>query len=118
MIAEFYQVLKPGGKLYGFFPTIFWDLEVAYLNPSKAHWLTDGTIDLPHSAWNDQEWKDRQIYYTPLRLNRIFNEVGFKRLSFEIFFDDSEIATANLKKLVGIDDPDICIWKFLVRVEK
>ena len=86
MLAEFYQVLKPDGRLYGFFPTIFWELEVAYLDKSKARWLTDGTIDLSHSALYDEQWKDRQIYYTPLRLNQIFKEIGFKRLSFEIYF--------------------------------
>lgn len=118
MLAEFYQVLKPGGKLYGFFPTIFWDLEVAYLDKSKAYWLTDGTIDLPHSAWHDKEWKDRQIYYTPLRLNRIFKEIGFKRLSFEIDIDDSATAMNNLKNIYDLDDPDIYPWEFLVRFEK
>lgn len=118
MLAEFYQVLKPGGRLYGFFPTIFWDLEVAYLDKSKAHWLTDGTIDLLHSSWNDKEWKDCQIYYTPLRLNRIFTEIGFKRLSFEIDFNDSASARANQKNLYDIDDPDIYPWEFLVRLEK
>ncbi|HEY9812938.1 MAG TPA: class I SAM-dependent methyltransferase, partial [Candidatus Sericytochromatia bacterium] len=29
MLREFYKVLKTGGKLSGFFPTIFWELEVA-----------------------------------------------------------------------------------------
>lgn len=118
MISEFYHVLKPGGKLYGFFPTIFWDLEVAYLDKSKAHWLTDGTIDLPDSARYDKKWNDRQIYYTPLRLNRIFKEVGFKRLSFEIHFDDSDMAMANMKKIYDLDDPDIYDWEILVRLEK
>ncbi|MFB2917124.1 MULTISPECIES: class I SAM-dependent methyltransferase [Aerosakkonema] len=116
MIGEFYKVLKPGGRLYGFFPTIFCDLEIAYLIQSKAHWLTDGQLDLARSARSDGMWS--QIYYTPLRLNRIFKEVGFKRLSFEVVFDDSDIATANLKEILEVDDPDIYNWEFLVRLEK
>lgn len=118
MIGEFYKALKPGGRLYGFFPTIYWDLEIAYLIQSKAYWLTEGLIHLPHSAAYDKTLQDRQIYYTPLRLNRIFKEAGFKRLSFEICFDDSDIACANLEKVYGIEDPDIYHWGFFVRFEK
>jgi SAM-dependent methyltransferase len=120
MLGEFYKVLKPGGKLYGFFPTIFWDLEVTYLSRSKAHWLTDGTINLSDSAYYDKKYNDRQIFYTPLRLNRIFKEAGFKRLSFEVHFGDSDILVANLKNVdvESIDEPDIYSWQFLVRFEK
>lgn len=118
MLGEFYKVLKPGGRLYGFFPTIFWDLEVAYLSQAKAHWLTDGTINLSDSAIYDRKWNDRQIFYTPLRLNRIFKEAGFKRLSFEVYLSDSAISVANLKETFEIDEPDIFDWVFLVRLEK
>lgn len=118
MLREFYKILKPEGKLYGFFPTIFWDLEVAYLSKEKAQWLTDGTINLPYSAWCDNKSNSRQIYYTPLRLNRIFKSAGFKQLSFEIYFGDSDISVANLKEFYDIDEPDIYNWDFLVRFEK
>jgi hypothetical protein len=118
MLKEFYKVLKPGGRLYGFFLTIFWDLEVAYLSQAKAHWLTDGTINLADSATYDRKWNDRQIFYTPLRLNRIFKEIGFKRLSFEVYLSDSPILVANMKETYDIDEPDIYPWEFLVRLEK
>lgn len=118
MLREFSKVLKPGGKIYGFFPTIFWQLEVAYLSKEKAHWLTDGTINLPYSASYDAEDNYRQILYTPLRLNQIFKEAGFKRLSFEVFLGDSDILVANLKNIFEVDDPDIYLWQFLVRLEK
>ncbi|MBD2605294.1 class I SAM-dependent methyltransferase [Scytonema hofmannii FACHB-248] len=118
MLKEFYKVLKPGGRLYGFFLTIFWDLEVAYLSQAKAHWLTDGTINLADSALYDRKWSDRQIFYTPLRLNRIFKEIGFKRLSFEVYLSDSPILVANMKETYDIDEPDIYPWEFLVRLEK
>ncbi len=118
MLKEFYNVLKPRGKIYGFFPTIFTGLEIAYLYSSKASWLTDGSINLPDSAYYDKERNDRQIQYTPLRLNQIFKEIGFKKLSFEICFSESDILMDNFKKTANIDDSDICVWEFLVRLEK
>lgn len=118
MLKEFYKVLKPTGKLYGFFPTIFEHLEIAYLYSPKAFWLTDGSINLPESAYYDKERNDRQIQYTPLRLNRIFKETGFKRLSFEIYFCESEVFIESIKELEGIEDPDVFAWVFLIRLEK
>lgn len=120
MLSEFHKVLKPGGKLYGIFPTIFCYLEMAYLSQSKAHWLADGTVNLTDSAYYDKgiNNRNRQIYYTPLRLNRIFKEAGFKRLSFEIFFDDSDILVAKMQEIYNIHEPDIYGWEFLVRLEK
>ncbi len=117
MLREFYKVLKPGGKLYGSFPSIFLDLEVAYLSKSQAHLLTDGSINLPESACYYGS-NHREIYYTPLRLNRIFKEAGFKRLNFEMFFGDSDILINQVKEKAGIDDPDLCYWEFIVRLEK
>src|ERR687885_924453 len=117
MLREFSKVLKPGGKLYGSFPSIFGDLELAYLNQSYAHLLTDGSINLPASA-REYGGNHREIYYTPLRLNRIFKEAGFKRLNFEMFFGDSDILINLAKEKAGLDDPDLCYWEFLVRLEK
>jgi SAM-dependent methyltransferase len=118
MLKNFYNVLKPGGKLYGLFPTILSDLEIAYLSKNKAQLLTDGTINLPENAFYIKDSNTRQIYYTPLRLNRIFKEAGFKRLSFEINFGDSDILVTNMKETLDIDEPDIYTWEFLVRLEK
>ncbi len=120
MLSEFHKVLKPGGKLYGIFPTILCYLEMAYLSQSKAHWLEDGTVNLTDSAYYDKGLnnRNRQIYYTPLRLNRIFKEAGFKRLSFDIFFDDSDILVAKMQEIYNIHEPDIYGWEFLVRLEK
>jgi hypothetical protein len=53
-----------------------------------------------------------------LRLNRIFKEVGFKRLNFEIYFLDSEILANVLKEDIEHDDPDIYLWDLLARYEK
>jgi len=119
MIREFYQVLKPGGKLYGFFPTIYCDLEIAYLIPSKSYLITEGIISLTDSANYYQKNRcTRQIFYTPLRLNRIFQEAGFRRMNWEIFFGDSDVSAANYQQKMGIEDPDIYQWEFLVRLEK
>ncbi|MFM6189375.1 MAG: class I SAM-dependent methyltransferase, partial [Planktothrix sp.] len=118
MLQEFYKVLKPGGKLYGSFPSIFWDLETAYLSQENAYWLTDGSINLSDSAVSVPEYNHREIYYTPLRLNRIFKEAKFKRIGFELFFADSDILVKQQKEKAGINDPDICYWEFIVRLEK
>lgn len=120
MIAEFYKILKPGGRLYGFFPTIFCPLEIAHLCRTKAHWLTNGTINLPESALYEYQdgKKDRQLLYTPSRLNQIFKEAGFKRLSFEVFFHDSDISAMKIEKIFDVNDPEIYYWSFLVRFEK
>ena len=117
MLQEFYKALKPSGKLCGFFPSIFWDLELAYLSKSHACWLTDGSINLAESAASIKGENYRQIYYTPLRLNRIFKEAGFKRHNWEIYFFDSPLLTTALKENED-EDPDICEWGFLVRYQK
>jgi len=118
MIQEFSKVLKPGGKLYGFFPTIFCPLEIAHLSKPHAYWVTEGLINLPHNTIHGRDWHYRQINYTPLRLNRIFKEAGFKRLNFEIYFLDSEPLANVLKEDIEHDDPDIYLWDLLVRYEK
>ncbi len=116
MIDEFYKVLKPGGKICGLFPTVFCALEIAHLVKDRASQLTDGTINLAYSAIYEEKQNRSQIFYTPLRLNRIFKEAGFKRLNFEVYFCDSKYF--NTREIYGYDDPDICIWEFLVKLEK
>jgi SAM-dependent methyltransferase len=118
MIGEFGKVLKPGGKLYGFFPTIYCFLEIAYLSKNHAHCLTEGFIDLPHNTVWGVDWRDPQIYYSPLRLNRIFKEAGLKRLSLETYFLDSDILAPAFEQDIGHDDPDIYEWTLLARYEK
>jgi SAM-dependent methyltransferase len=118
MLKEFYHVLKPGGKLYGYFPTIFCDLEIAYLSQANSHWLTDGSINLVENAFYYKDINARQIFYTPLRLNRIFKEIGFKQLSFEVIFCDSDILVESSKETYEVDEPDVYQWEFLVRLEK
>lgn len=118
IIQEFSKVLKPGGKLYGFFPTIFSPLEIAHLSKQHAYWVTEGLVNIGHNTLHGRLWNFRQIHYTPLRLNRIFKEAGLKRLNFEIYFLDSEVLFNVLKEDIEHDDPDICLWNLLVRYEK
>jgi len=118
MIREFSKVLKPGGKLYGFFPTIYSFLDIAYLSKSHAYWLAAGLINLPHSTLHGREWHYRQVNYTPLRLNQVFKEAGFKRLSLEIDFLDSDVLAPIFKEEIESDDPDIYCWHLLARYEK
>jgi SAM-dependent methyltransferase len=116
MLAEFNRVLKPGGKLYGFFPTVFCGVEIDILTLGQNERLENGEIDLIGSTLYERKQDCHQIFYMPLRLKRIFREVGFNRSNFEIFFCESEYF--NSKDIYGIDDPDICIWEFLVRLQK
>lgn len=118
MIREFAKVLKPGGKIYGYFPTTLCFLEIAYFSRNHAHCITEGYIDVYGNKVWDAEWQDAQIYYTPLRLNRIFKEAGLKRLSLEIDVLDSEPFVSMFKEMIGHDDPDIYLWQLLVRYEK
>jgi hypothetical protein len=80
--------------------------------------MTEGFVDVAHNRVWDAEWQAAQIYYTPLRLNRIFKEAGLKRLSMEIDFLDSERFVERFKKGIDHDDPDIYCWHLLVRYEK
>lgn len=118
MIDEFAKVLKPGGKLYGFFQTTLCYVDICYLSRQHAHCMTEGFVDVAHNRVWDAEWQAAQIYYTPLRLNRIFKEAGLKRLSMEIDFLDSERFVEFFKEGIGHDDPDIYCWHLLVRYEK
>ena len=118
MIREFGKVLKPGGKIYGYFQTTLCFLEIAYFSRKHAHCVTEGFIDVYGNKVWDAEWQYAQIYYTPLRLNRIFKEAGLKRLNIEIDFFDSEPFVSMFKKMIEHDDPDIFLWHLLVRYEK
>lgn len=118
MIDEFAKVLKPGGKLYGFFHTTLCYVDICYLSRKHAHCMTEGFVDVAHNRVWDTKWQTAQIYYTPLRLNRIFKEAGLKRLSMEIDFLDSERFVEVFKEDIDHDDPDIYCWHLLVRYEK
>lgn len=118
MIREFGKVLKPGGKIYGYFQTTLCYLEIAYFSRKHAHCVTEGFIDVYGNKVWDAQWQYAQIYYTPLRLNRIFKEAGLKRLSLEIDFFDYEPFVSMFKKMIEHDDPDIFLWHLLVRYEK
>ena len=118
MIREFGKVLKPGGKIYGYFQSTLCYLEIAYFSRKHAHCVTEGFIDVYGNKVWDAQWQYAQIYYTPLRLNRIFKEAGLKRLNIEIDFFDSEPFVSMFKKMIEHDDPDIFMWHLLVRYEK
>ncbi|TAG75264.1 MAG: class I SAM-dependent methyltransferase, partial [Oscillatoriales cyanobacterium] len=118
MIREFGKVLKPSGKIYGYFPTTLCFLEIAYFSRKHAHCVTEGFIDVYCNKVWDAEWQDAQIYYTPLRLNRIFKEAGLKQLCLEMEFLDYEPFVSMFKAQIQHDDPDIFLWHLLVRYEK
>ena len=120
MVDECYRILKPGGIFVGLFPTILGSCDVALLrdNP-KANWLLDGTINLYKNTFYERFQNVTQLFYSPLRLRRIFNESGFRDIEFEICFFDSDFCVKESEKIYGIPaDSDIYLWEILVKSKK
>lgn len=119
MIHQCHRVLKRGGLLCGFFPTIHCALEFSFLDRRFAHWLTDGTIDLSKNSFYEVSQKTSQIFYSPLRLNQIFQEVGFHRKAFEIYFFDDEYFRMESERIYGLPpDSGLYVWEILAVLEK
>lgn len=115
MIQEFYRVLKPSGQLRGLFPSVYFVLEVAYLDTKFSHFITDGFINIAKSTFYEINNNQVQILYTPLRLKEIFEKAGFKRKSFEVYFLDNAYFLAENERIYNITpDSGLCVWEFMV----
>jgi SAM-dependent methyltransferase len=119
MVRECHRVLRPGGKLVGFFPTILCALDISYVDASFTKLRESGAICLEHSAFYEEKQRLRQIFYTPLRLARIVKEAGFTRERFEIVFFDSELMQTETEQYYQVPRGcDVFVWEILVVLQK
>ncbi|WP_353573348.1 methyltransferase domain-containing protein [Candidatus Albibeggiatoa sp. nov. BB20] len=115
MIQEFYRVLKPAGKLKGLFPSVYFAVEIAYLDQRFSNLITDGSINIAKSTLYEPKNDQVQILYTPLRLKQIFEIAGFKRKMFEVYFLDNPHFLAENERIYHISpDSGLCVWEFMV----
>ena len=119
IIASCYDALKPGGRLIGFFPTIFWSLDLA-LTSKSPEWRQyyEDHVDLDTFSEGEKESPDAQIFYSPLLLNLILKEAGFEKRRQENYFLDSDFFTKQGKEMYDIDDPDLAAYELFVTAEK
>lgn len=110
-----FQSLKPGGKLIGFFPTVFAIIDIASIENNHDRMKL---VTLEKSSFYEEKQKIRQVFYTPLRLRHILKEVGFIRDVVEVFFCDSEYFTRHSNKYYGIKNSDTPIYEHFVVVHK
>ena len=119
IIKECYRVIKRNGNLCGFFPTIFCAFEWAHLDNRYSHFLTNNIINFVKNSLYETTQQCGQIFYTPLRLQQIFNETGFKRKTFEIYFFDNDYFKKENEKIYGLPpDSGLCVYEFFVLMEK
>lgn len=119
MLAECRRVLRPGGRLIGFFPTVLCALDITYLHPAYARLRESGAISLEESAFLEPTQNLRQVFYTPLRLARIVKEAGLERERFEIVMFDGDAIQKESERLYGIPQgEDLFVWEILAILRK
>lgn len=119
MISECYRVLKYHGVLYGFFPSIYCALDIAYLDSSFSHFITTGMLNLSKNTFYETTQKTEQIFYTPLRLNQIFLEAKFTREAFEIQFFDDDFFKKESERIYGLSpESGLLVWEILAILRK
>ena len=119
MIQECHRVLKPKGKLYGFFPSIYCALDIAHLDTRFSHFMTTGMLNLAKNTFYEKTQGTEQIFYTPLRLNQIFLEASFVRKAFEIQFFDNDYFKKESERVYGLPkDSGLYVWEILAILEK
>ena len=119
MVQDCFRVLKRGGKLIGFFPTIFAASELANLDTRLARWKSPGIIDEGKNSFFEPAQGMRQLFYTPLRLRQIFHEAGVKRITMEVCFFDSPYFRQESHRIYGLPrGSGLYVWELLVIAEK
>ncbi|MFD6163276.1 class I SAM-dependent methyltransferase [Nocardia sp. NPDC060256] len=115
MLRACADTLRQGGRLVGFFPTIYCALEIATLerHPGKL-----ANIDLPTSTCFEEEQGVRQVFYTPLHLRRVMREAGLAVHRMELFFCDSDHFAGQGRRLYQIFDEDLVPYEFFVVADR
>lgn len=110
-----WKSLKPGGKLIGFFPTIFAAADIAYIEGNQQRL---DRVDWKRSTLHEEKQQLNQIFYTPLRLKHLFKKCNFVLSGMEIYFCDSEYFMRHSEGYYGIRDDDLMIYEHFVHAEK
>lgn len=105
------KALRPGGKLVGFFPTVFCALDLAH-SANKPELLE--VIDLGANTVTDPIQNVEQVFYTPIRLRQVFREAGYALDSVEIYYLDSEHFLEEAARVYKLDNPETPIYEHLV----
>jgi len=115
IVAACFESLRLGGYLMGYFPTILCAAETDYLVPELEF---GRLISLPENRFFEKAMGVQQLFYSPLRLRRMFRRVGFEFKSMYVEFLDSEYFTQHSREYYGLDDPDLCVYEFFVIAQR
>jgi SAM-dependent methyltransferase len=125
IIASCFRALKPGGYLIGFFPTIFWALDIALTTKSpywraylRRHVELETFSEGAYLKGQKKSGPNTQIYYGPLLLNQILKEAGFVKRKLENYFLDSGFFVEQGKNMYGITDPDVSAYEMFVTAQR
>lgn len=109
------DVMDSEGIFIGLFPTPFCALEIGMLEGNINRLKS---VDLEKSSVYDASQKMNQTFYTPLRLKRLFKEVGLEIEIIEIFICDTENMVSKSRKHYGIEDEDIFVYEYFIVAKK
>lgn len=119
MVGECYRVLKEGGILSGLFPSIFSIYEISYLDNRFEYLRKDGIINIENNTFYEKTQGLHQIFYTPIRLRRIFEENKFRIDKFELFFCNTEHLLKENERIYNIPrESDLVPWEFFLELRK
>jgi len=110
MLHSAFRALRPGGRLIGFFPTIFAAFEIALLTEDSKRLAM---IDLKKSMKYEPMQNASQIFYAPLGLRSILREAGFVLNSMEVVFLDSDHMLQQAHELEVTDDATV-VYEHLI----
>lgn len=119
ILSECYRVLKKNGVLHGIFPSIMSSLDQSINCLKLRHWQHDGTIDINQSLFHEKKQNVKQLFYTPLTLRKMLNDLLFKIDKFEIIFLDTDLLLDESEKIYNIEKTlDLPVWELLITAWK
>lgn len=118
ILTACYDALKPDGTLIGYFPTIFWPLDIAHLLQGEQKSAFIDRVDVANSTFHESQQDCYQIFYTPLRIRQLFKSCGFEIKKLEIVFFDSPSAIEETNQVYQVSDPDLVAYEMLIVAHK